>query len=70
MDPARHSSEFMSLLEVATFLSISKTSVYRLTQRRELVHYRIGTQLRYKRADIEKYISLHRVASVVLPQHL
>lgn len=70
MDPARHSSEFMSLPEVAIFLSISKTSVYRLTQRRELVHYRIGTQLRYRRADVEKYISLRRVASIILPQHL
>ena len=57
---------FPSLLtieEVAEILRLSKTSVYRLVERRELPFCRVGRNLRFTRKDLEAYLEARRVSS-------
>jgi excisionase family DNA binding protein len=47
--------EIMDLKEVAAFLKVSKHTIYRLTHRREIPHYKKGGKLYFKREEIEAY---------------
>jgi excisionase family DNA binding protein len=53
----------LTLEEVAGFLRVSKTSVYRLVERRELPFCRVGRTLRFSRTDLEAYLKARRVGS-------
>ena len=53
----------LTLQEVAAFLHLSKTSVYRLVERRELPFCRVGRNLRFTREDLEAYLEARRVGS-------
>ena len=53
----------LTLKEVAAFLQLSKTSVYRLVERRELPFCRVGRSLRFTRKDLEAYLGARRVGS-------
>ena len=55
----------LTLEEVAEYLRISKTSVYRLVERRELPFCRVGRTLRFYRTDIDAYLTSRRVGSIV-----
>lgn len=56
-------SPLLTIDEVAKFLRISKTSVYRLVERRELPFCRVGRTLRFTRKDLETYLAARRVGS-------
>ena len=43
--------------EVAELLRLSKTSVYRLVERREIRFYRVCGLLRFDRGDITRFLS-------------
>lgn len=57
--------------EVAELLRISKTSVYRLVERRELAFCRVGRTLRFTQADVDAYLRDRRVDSIAatIQQH-
>jgi excisionase family DNA binding protein len=42
--------------EVAELLRVSKTSVYRLVERREIRFYRVCGLLRFSRSDVEQFL--------------
>lgn len=42
--------------EVAEVLRVSKTSVYRLVERREIRFYRVCGLLRFDRRDVERFL--------------
>jgi excisionase family DNA binding protein len=46
----------LTLDEVAELLRVSKTSVYRLVERRALRFYRVSGLLRFDHADIETFL--------------
>ena len=52
-----------TLDEVAAFLRVSKTSVYRLVERRELPFCRVGRTLRFSQEDLDAYLRARRVGS-------
>jgi excisionase family DNA binding protein len=52
--------------EMADFLAISKATVYRLVGKRQLPFIKIGGVLRFKKADIEKYLESGRVDPIKL----
>lgn len=60
------SSALLTLDEVAAVLRVSKTSVYRLVERRELPFCRVGRSLRFTREDIEAYLQARRVESIAV----
>ncbi len=55
----------LTLDEVAALLRVSKTSVYRLVERRELPFCRVGRSLRFTRQDLDAYLADRRVDSIV-----
>jgi excisionase family DNA binding protein len=48
--------------EVADLLRVSKTSVYRLVERRALPFFRVSGLLRFDQEDIEAFLGAGRVA--------
>lgn len=55
----------MTPTEVAQFLRISKTSVYRLVARRVLPYYKVGGSLRFSRNAILNYLEGGIVSSSI-----
>ena len=55
---AIHLSELLSASDVATLLgvSISTLAIWRCTQRYPLPYLKVGRLVRYRRADIEKFL--------------
>lgn len=60
----------LTIEEVAEFLRVSKTSVYRLVERRELPFCRVGRTLRFTRTDLESYLAARRVGSAAADDNL
>lgn len=56
--------ELLLLTEVAECLRVSPTTIYRLTEKRELPFVRIGGQLRFLKNDVLAYLAGQRIASV------
>jgi excisionase family DNA binding protein len=54
----------LTLDEVAELLRVSKTSIYRLVERRTLRFYRVSGLLRFDHADIEAFLGAGRVEPV------
>ena len=48
--------KLLTLDEVAELLRVSKTSVYRLVERRAVRFYRVSGLLRFDHADIEAFL--------------
>ncbi|MEM4721768.1 MAG: helix-turn-helix domain-containing protein [Candidatus Methanomethylicaceae archaeon] len=53
--------EYWSVEEVACFLGVKRSTVYSLTERGELPHYRIGRLIRFKKEDIEDWMKGQRI---------
>ena len=60
----------LTIEEVAEFLRVSKTSVYRLVERRELPFHRVGRTLRFTRKDLETYLAAGRVGSAAADDNI
>ena len=56
--------KLLTLDEVAELLRVSKTSVYRLVERRAVRFYRVSGLLRFDHADIEAFLSAGCVESM------
>lgn len=54
-------SEFWTVAETASFLRLAKITVYRLVERREIVHYRVGTKIMFLKSDIDSFIRESKV---------
>ena len=52
-----------SVDDVASLLSVSRKTVYRLTQRGELVPSRVGERLRFRPNEIDEYLERNRVGA-------
>ncbi len=50
--------------ETAQLLRVSKSSVYRLVERREIPFYRLRGNLRFDQGDIDAYLERCRVGPV------
>jgi excisionase family DNA binding protein len=50
--------------DLAAFLSISKTGVYRLVEKRRIPFFRVGGSLRFEKKDVLSYLQGNRVESV------
>lgn len=52
--------ENMSVTEVAQYLRISKSKLYKMTSANEIAHSKIGKLLSFKKSDLDEYIKSHR----------
>ncbi len=55
--------ELLTIRELASALRISRTSAYRLVERRDLPFYKVGGALRFRWSDVEEFLSRGRVES-------
>jgi excisionase family DNA binding protein len=55
--------DLLTVGEVAAMLRISKTSVYRLKERRLVTFHKVGGGLRFQRSDLEEYLRRQRTGS-------
>ena len=52
----------MTVREVANYLNVNETTVYRLAQRRELAAFKVAGAWRFKREDIDLWIERQKSA--------
>jgi excisionase family DNA binding protein len=50
--------KFLKPNEMANLLNISRPSVYRLIEKRQIPFYKIGGNLRFKKEDIINYLEM------------
>lgn len=50
-------SEFLNLQEVAAYLKIAKSTLYKLSQKGDLPSVKIGKQLRFRKSSIELWLA-------------
>ena len=48
--------EFLTTEQLAGYLNISKTSIYRLIGNRLIPFYKLGHNIRFKKADVLEYL--------------
>jgi len=51
-----NSNNFITPEELADIFKISKSSVYRLIDKRQIPFFKIGGKLRFSQSDIDKYL--------------
>ena len=56
--------ELMDLAEAATFLGISRDSMYTLKRFQRVAFHKVGRKLRFRRSDLEAYLERCRVPAV------
>ncbi len=61
------SSEFLTVRELARYLRLSPTGVYRLVERRDLPFYRMSQKILFKLTDVEEYLKKCRTAPAEVP---
>jgi excisionase family DNA binding protein len=54
MAPMNQADKLMTVDEVAVYLKASNTTIYRLLRRKELPGFRLGSDFRFRRADIDE----------------
>jgi excisionase family DNA binding protein len=67
MEPRR---EIMTADEVAEYLRMNRAMIYRLLKRKELPGFKIGTDFRLRRADIDAWIVKKEHASWIYRSRL
>lgn len=53
----------LTVQEVAEELAYTKTTVYRMIQRGDLPAYKVGSEYRIQREDLERFVSSGRVGA-------
>jgi excisionase family DNA binding protein len=56
-----HTSEIMTLIQVAEYMSISKSTLYGLTAQREIPHFKRGKKIYFKKSELDQWITSNRV---------
>lgn len=55
---------FLTPDELAKFLNISRSSIYRLIENRMIAFYKIGGSLRFRKEDIEGYLEKSKIKPI------
>jgi len=56
--------EFLTVEELADLLSVSKRTIYQMVKRKDIQGYRIGNSFRFRRDDIEDFLSKCRTVGI------
>ena len=52
--------EYIDLSEAARLTGFAETTIYGLTSKREIPHYKPGKKLRFKRSELIEWLESHR----------
>lgn len=61
---SEYGNTYLTPDEVATLIRVSKQTIYRMTDKREIVFYRLKGAIRFLREDVERFMDNCRVKSV------
>lgn len=53
--------DFMNVQQVASFIGLSKPTIYGLTHKRKIPHFKAGKRLYFKKSEIENWITSSKV---------
>lgn len=56
--------EFITIDELSEYLRIKKSTLYSMVESGELVHYRIGRLIRFKRSDVDRWMERNKYECV------
>jgi excisionase family DNA binding protein len=51
------SSGFLNIHDIAGYLKVRVSTIYSLVERREIPHYRVGRQIRFRKGDIDRWLA-------------
>lgn len=57
-------NKFFTTPDLAEYLNVSKTTVYRLVETRKIAFYKIKGAIRFQMKDIEDYLEKNRVNTI------
>lgn len=55
--------EILTLDEAVTYTGCARSTMYRLTSTREIPHYKLGGSLRFKKHELDEWLTRARVAT-------
>lgn len=56
---------FLTPDDLADLLAMSKTSIYRLVNKRQIPFNKIGGSLRFRKTDVDKYLDSQRIEPII-----
>jgi excisionase family DNA binding protein len=54
-------SEIMNIAQVAEYFQTHPSTIYRLLKRRKIPAFRLGSDWRFRRADLEKWVAAQEI---------
>ncbi len=57
------SKEVLDLEEAITYTGCARSTLYRLTSSKEIPHYKLGQALRFKKSELDEWLTRTRVAT-------
>lgn len=57
------SKEVLTLEETMIYTGCARTTLYRLTSAKEIPHYKLGQALRFKKSELDEWLTRHKVAT-------
>jgi len=64
VDNPTTTNEVMDVNGVANYLNLTKSAIYSMTHKREIVHYKRGKKLYFYKSDMEDFIRQGRVKTM------
>lgn len=52
----KDNQKWLTLVEAGNYLRLSKETMYRMTTRGEIIHYKVGRKILFSRAELDKFI--------------
>ena len=57
------SKEVLDLEEAVTYTGCARSTLYRLTSSKEIPHYKLGQALRFKKSELDEWLTRNKVAT-------
>ena len=57
------SKEVLDLEEAITYTGCARSTLYRLTSAKEIPHYKLGQALRFRKSELDEWLTRTRVAT-------
>ena len=61
IEPKAPVNELLDAVQVASYLKVTKSAIYKLTSTSEIPHYKNGKKLYFKKSDIDEWIFSKRI---------
>lgn len=54
-------TKILNVDEAAKYLTVTKSHIYKLTSQNEIPHYKRGKKIYFKRAELDEWLTKHRI---------